>query len=111
MRLYQVIVLLLCVAIALNCDTTSSNVTKESCNNGLTETEKNNGYTHCCYVRFKAEKQNEVKRCNLMNQYQFKHFTDFLKLTYFEAGTDDLNIECGAAYFKFGLLSLILILL
>lgn len=111
MKLYQIILLLLCFSLVLNCSSHSSDASKDVCNKDLTEEEKAKGYTHCCYIRYKLEKQDERKGCEIYNKYRFDHIKDFLKQMYFEAGTDDFNIECSSSYVKFGLLSLILILL
>ena len=110
MKLYQVILISLSISFVLNCG--SANPSKDNCIQSLTDYDKNQGITHCCYFRYKAEKQDEVKSCVDFNKYQFDHLTKYLKNTvYFEVGTEDVNLECGAAYFKLGLLSLILILL
>lgn len=112
MKIYQIILIALCITFALTCGVKPDETPdKEKCNGSLTEDEKNKGYTHCCFVRYKLEKQEEQKSCSRINKYQFDHMIDFLKQTYFEIGTDDFNMECSSSYFKLGLLSLILILL
>ena len=109
MKVYQILLIALCVAFALSCGSTDPS--KDNCNNSLDDSDKEKGYTHCCYIRYKREKQDEQKGCQKMNKYQFDHLTDFLKDAYYSAGTDDYNIECSSSYFKLSLISLILILI
>lgn len=112
MKIYQIILIALCLTFALNCGVKIDETPdKGKCNGSLTDDEKNKGYTHCCFVRYQAEKQDEYKGCTRMNKYQFDHLIDHLKDAYYQAGTEDYNIECSSSYFKLGLLSLILILL
>ena len=116
MKFYQVLLLVLCISISLSilnpgCGD-APNDSKDKCNGKLTDDQKNKGYTHCCFYRYKAEKQDEVKNCMAINQYQFDHISDFLtKGQMWTYGTDDYNFECSSTYFKLSLLSLILILL
>ena len=109
MKIYQALLIALCITFALACD--NKDASKEKCNKDLTDAEKELGFTHCCYVRYKAEKREEAKGCEAMNQYQFDHLMDYIKQRKYSAGTDDYNIECSSTYFKLSFLSLILILL
>ncbi len=52
----------------------------------------------------------EQKLCVPINEYQFKRITKYMEYAYMAAGTEDLNIECYSSYFKFGLISIILLL-
>ena len=111
MKYYQVLLFALCISVALTCGDGSKD-SKEACNGHLTDAEKEAGMTHCCFFRYKAEKQNEVKTCRAINQYQFDHFSDIdMKGQKWTYGTDDLSIDCSSAFTKLSLLSLILILL
>ena len=78
---------------------------KENCTNGLSDSDKKAGYEKCCFFRGKLVE--EKKRCMGFTKYQFEHLVDFIGQYKFSAGTDDLNIDCGSVYFKFGLISLI----
>ena len=111
MKFYQVLLLALCISLAFTCGEGSAD-SKEKCNDKLSDYEKEHGYTHCCFERYKAEKQNEVKGCKPINQYQFDHISNYVnKELFWGYGTEDYNIECSSSYFKLSLLSLILILL
>ncbi len=111
MKFYQLLLLSLCISLALSCGESSPG-SKDKCNDKLSDVEKNNGYTHCCFERWKSEKQNEQTVCTPLNQYQFDHISDYVtKSLLWGKGTSDYNIECSSTYFKLSLLSLILILL
>ena len=111
MKFYQVLLLALCISLAFTCGEGSGD-SKDKCNGKLSDGEKDQGMTHCCFVRYKAEKQNEVKGCKPINQYQFDHISNYVnKELFWGLGTEDYNIECSSSYFKLSLLSLILILL
>ena len=111
MKFYQVLLLALCISLAFTCGEGSAD-SKDKCNDKLSDGEKNQGMTHCCFVRYKAEKQDEVKVCKAINQYQFDHISNYVnKELFWGLGTEDYNIECSSSYFKLSLLSLILILL
>lgn len=80
------------------------NVSKETCNNALSEYEKKGGYEKCCYMRCKIGEY-EGKSCLRLTKYQFEHLN--FKDMKFECGSEDFNIECDSNYFKLSLLSLI----
>ncbi len=87
--------------------------TKEYCHNSLTEEDKKDGTTHCCFARLKRGEKEE-KSCVPFNQYQFDHFsvlTSHKDMIYMYAGTEDINLDCGSAFFKYSLFSIILLLL
>ena len=111
MKFYQVLLFALCISLAFTCGEGSAD-SKEKCNDKLSDYEKEHGYTHCCFVRYKKEKNDEYKACTALNQYQFDHLSSHVnKDLFYEIGTEDYNIECSSSYFKLSLLSLILILL
>ena len=109
MKLFQILLIALNISWALTCDEKSKS--KEDCLNSLENNpDKEFGATRCCYVRFKKENLKEQKLCVPINEYQFKRITKYMEYAYMAAGTEDLNIECYSSYFKFGLISIILLL-
>jgi len=116
MKGYLVLLALLCInyvyPVTLRCDY-NENPSKETCNAGLSDDDKNEGYMYCCYIRYKRIKdKTEKKTCKALTEYQYKYIDDFIKFyELFEVETDDFNVECGSNFFKFSFLSLILLLL
>lgn len=114
MKFYQVLLLALCISISLSTELCGDSPydSKDKCNGKLTSGQKDHGFTHCCFYKYKPEKQDETHGCLAINQYQFDHISDFLtKSKKWEYGTDDYTFDCSSTYFKLSLLSLILILL
>ena len=116
MKGYQVLLALLCInyiySVTLRC-AYNENASKETCNAGLSDDDKNDGYMYCCYLRYKIyTEQKEEKRCKPVTEFQYKNIDYLLKyIKIFELGSDDINLECGSNFFKFSFLSLILLLL
>ena len=112
MKSYALLIALLCIIFIHSIEESEGegcyNVkypSKENCTNALSDSEKKDGYEKCCFFRGKVVK--ERKQCIGFTKYQFEHLVDFIEQIKFDAGTDDMNIECGSVYFKFGLISLI----
>ena len=111
MKFYPILLIALCIFLVKACADHPN--TKEDCHNSLTERDKEKGYTHCCFARMKRGDKEE-KTCYPFNQYQFDHFSVITKnkdIVYMYAGTENINLDCGSAFFKFSLLSIILLLL
>ena len=81
----------------------SIEITKEGCNNAISEDEKKEGYEKYFYIRWKRG-ENENKYCESYTGCRFEHLY-FKDLKYY-CGSEDFNIECGSNYFKLSLLSL-----
>ena len=116
MKIYQVLLILLCInyiySVTVDCRRVE-NPSKETCNAGLSEEDKERGYKYCCFVRYKELGDNEEKtECEPITEYQYKNIDEYVKFyKLFEIKSDDFNIECGSNFFKFSFLSLILLLL
>ena len=116
MKIYQVLLILLCInyiySVTVDCRRIE-NPSKEACNAGLSEEDKEDGKKYCCFIRFKrpGETKDETL-CRAITEYQYKNIDEYTKYyRVFELSTDDFNIECSSIFFKFSFLSLILLLL
>ena len=116
MKTYQVLLALLCInyiySETVRCDE-FDNPSKEVCNAGLSDKDKERGYLYCCYIRYKRPRDKEERKsCQPLTEYQYKNLDEYIKYyKLFEVDSDDFNIECGSTFFKFTVLSLILLLL
>ena len=113
------IVLILCFSLTLNrlrsgCRPDfepSPEVTPNACNSmQLNQELSDYGFTRCCFGRWKV-KDVEYKTCFPLTDYQFEHLIDALNLLPFAVGNLDYNIECSSTFFKFSILSLIILFL
>ncbi len=112
MKSYQILLIALCILWVKACLSGEPN-TKEDCHNSLSEKDKEKGYSHCCFYRVKRENKEE-KDCIPFTQYQYDHFSVITKnkdIVFMYVGTEDINLDCGSAFFKLSLLSIILLLL
>jgi len=115
MKAYQVLLALLCInyiySETIRCNDIE-NPSKEVCNAGLSDKDKEKGYMYCCYLRYKrTTDKEERKSCERLSEYQYKNLDEYVKFyKLFEIESDDFNIECGSTFFKFSVLSLILLL-
>ena len=116
MKIYQVLLILLCInyiySVTVDCRRVE-NPSKETCNAGLSEEDKEDGKTHCCFIRFKRSgAPKDETLCSAITEYQYKNIDELAKyFSLFEIATDDFNIECSSIFVKFSFLSLILLLL
>ena len=86
-------------------------ITQKLCNNmALHKDLGTYGFTRCCFGRWKV-KDVEWKTCFPVTDYQFEHLKDVLDILPFALGTENYNIECSSTFFKFSLLSLIILFL
>ena len=128
MRSYQIYVFILLIILIHTEDSCSRKdgftvipSQASDCNGRLSTSEKDKGYTHCCYVKYdKIEKilgqtsnsqgklVDRTASCEHVRQKTFDNINKYIEISEIFYGYDKYEIDCYSQYIKLSLVSLIL---
>ena len=108
MKFYSTIILLALIAYINNedCDQISNPSQKKDCNGKLSDTEKENGYTYCCFIDSK-----EGKGCLSIKKDDYDNIEDTIKTLEKDSNSKINKFECYSSFLKLGFLNLLFFLL
>ena len=107
MRFYLTIILLALIAYANNeeCDNISNPSKKKDCNGKLAESEKTDGYTHCCFLDYGGGKS-----CYAVKKNEYDNIENTIKEIEKDSNSKVNKLECHSLFLKLGFLNLLFFL-
>ena len=115
MKIYQVILSLLCFAYIYSEINTCEDIRSpsvETCSKGLTQLDISLGFSKCCLTKTKRYKNSEEKiGCTPFSENQFENLEYMIHVGKLNGEIYEASVDCSSVFFKFSFLSLILILL
>ena len=108
MKFYSTIILLALIAYINNedCDHISNPSKKKDCNDKLSDSEKENGYTHCCFLEYSGG-----KTCYSVKKDEYDNIEDTIKTIEKDSNSKVNKLECYSSFLKIGFLNLLFFLL
>ena len=108
MKVYLTIILLALIAYINNeeCEEISNPSKKKDCNGKLAESEKTNGYTHCCFLDYGG-----VKTCYSIKKNEYDNIENTIKEVEKNTNSKVKKLECYSLFLKLGFLNLLFFLL
>jgi len=109
MKFYSVLILFLLIEFTINtdCDHTEPS-SKNDCIGKLSEEEKGDGYSYCCY----GEVNNGAKGCWRLKKADYDDIKNFIKNEEKDMdGAKIKSLKCNSLFLKLGLMNILLFLL
>ncbi len=110
MKFYSVLILFLLIefTISTDCDEIEGASSKKDCNGKLSEKEKNDNYSYCCYVEF----NNGGKWCWALKKADYDDIKNYIKKEEEDMdGVKVKSLKCNSLFLKLGLMNILLFLL
>ena len=111
MKIYTFLILVSLILYVQNsCDTFDQAKNKEECfNSELSEFEKQDNYTRCCYVQYKYS-GHTLSECEPLNEDEYHDIDNYIKKVEDKYHMTVKKLDCESSYLKLGALALILLL-
>ena len=119
MKIFDILFITFCLLVFINstCQPDEENNKirdEDDCvNRQLSDEEKSNLYTRCCYMRQKVDdntRKGKDYSCIALTENDYKNVKNLVKQFKNETIGKDVKIDCKSTYIKYGLLSLFLLL-
>ena len=109
MKFYSIFILLLLIAfINSDCDDDDySPSKKKDCKDRLTDSEKNQGYSHCCFIEIKGG----AKGCWALSKSEYDNIEDYIKASEEDEDFEIKTLDCISLFLKLGFMNILFLLL